>query len=124
MKINPHVDRNPLNTETEVEVFASTEGRNAIGTDRQSINTGVDGMTENRMSRITGDRVAYQEETGNVTMRGQENFSMKFINNEGPNIRSSLATFNMSEPWTRSIGDYALGSIYEKHPHLLAQQLG
>ena len=74
LKINPHVERNPLNTETEVEVFASTEGRNAIGTDRQSINTGVDGMTDNRMSRITGDRVAYQEETGNVTMRGQENF--------------------------------------------------
>ena len=37
-KINPHLDRSPINTET--------------------------GM-ENIMSRITGERVAYQEETGN-----------------------------------------------------------
>ena len=73
-----------------MEVFASTEGRNAIGTDRQSINTGVDGMTENRISRLTGDRVAYQEETGNVTMRGQENVRTKVISNEGPDIQGRI----------------------------------
>ena len=111
MKINPHVDRNPLNTETEVEVFASTEGRNAIGTDRQSINTGVDGMTENRMSRITGAWVLYQEETGYVTMRGQENFRTKVISNKELDIPgSSLATFNLFDPWTGSFGGDSLGS--------------
>ena len=59
------VDRIPPHTETGVEASIGDGGRNAIGTYRQNINMGIDGRTES----MTGDRVAYQEETGNVTMR-------------------------------------------------------
>ena len=94
-----------------VDYHVKDVGKNTIGTDRKSINTGIDGLTESRMSGITGDQVAYKGETGNVTMRGQENFRMKVISNKGPNMpRNSLATFNLPDSKTRSFGGDALGS--------------
>ena len=93
-KINPFIDE----TLRVREIW-----RDAIGPNRQVIKTGTDDTMENIMHRITGARLAYQGETENVTMRGQENFRTKVISKEESDTPgSSLAMVNLSSLQTNS----------------------
>ena len=92
VKINPYIDKITPDTETGVEVFVREVGRNAIGDARPVIKTGTDDTMENRTSGITGARFAYQGETENVTMKGQENFRMKVISIEKTDTPGSSLT--------------------------------